>query len=350
MSSTASQRRVGQRGEGAPTGGPARPARRRCHGSQRDHRDDLLGQHVERVARVADRLDRAGLHPLGDHGGLDQVAAVLGEQHAAADRADLVAGPADALQPAGDASAATRPGRRGRPRPCRCRARGCEVATTAGSRPAFSSSSTIARCSRDTEPWCAAATGWTPLGHAAAGAGLGHQRGGVRARRHRLAGGPLVGQLVEPGWSAARPAGGSWRTRSSSGAPRQVEHPLLDVPARSTSAAGRRPPSPSSSPVGCAELAHVLDRDDDREVRLSCCDGGATTVDRRGRRPRKRATSSTGRTVADRPIRCAGRSSSASSRSRRERQVGAALGAGDRVHLVDDHRLDAAQRLAGRRW
>ena len=33
-----------------------------------------------------------------------------------------------------------------------------EVATTAGSRPAFSSSSTSARCSRDTEPWCARAT------------------------------------------------------------------------------------------------------------------------------------------------------------------------------------------------
>ena len=32
-----------------------------------------------------------------------------------------------------------------------------EVATTAGSRPALRSSSTIARCSRDTEPWCALA-------------------------------------------------------------------------------------------------------------------------------------------------------------------------------------------------
>ena len=42
--------------------------------------------------------------------------------------------------------------------------------------------------------------------------------------------------------------------------------------------------------------------------------------------PRNRATSSTGRTVADSPIRCAGRSSSASSRSRRQRQVRAALG------------------------
>ena len=39
-----------------------------------------------------------------------------------------------------------------------------EVATTAGSRPDFSASSTIARCSRDTDPWCAAATGWMPSG------------------------------------------------------------------------------------------------------------------------------------------------------------------------------------------
>ena len=31
-------------------------------------------------------------------------------------------------------------------------------------------------------------------------------------------------------------------------------------------------------------------------------------------------------------------------------QVRAALGAGDRVHLVDDHRLDAAQRLARPSW
>ena len=39
-----------------------------------------------------------------------------------------------------------------------------DVATTAGSRPDLSASSTIARCSRETEPWCAAATGWMPSG------------------------------------------------------------------------------------------------------------------------------------------------------------------------------------------
>ena len=39
-----------------------------------------------------------------------------------------------------------------------------EVATTAGSRPAFRSSSTSARCSLETEPWWArASTGGAPL-------------------------------------------------------------------------------------------------------------------------------------------------------------------------------------------
>ena len=49
------------------------------------------------------RLDRALVHPPGDDGALEQVAAVLREDHALARRADLVAGPADALEAAGDA-------------------------------------------------------------------------------------------------------------------------------------------------------------------------------------------------------------------------------------------------------
>ena len=75
-------------------------------------------------------------------------------------------------------------------------------------------------------------------------------------------------------------------------------------------------------------------------------DGGCTTVDRRAPPPRKRATSSTGRTVADSPIALGGLVEQRVEPLERQRQVGAALGAGDRVHLVDDHRLDAAQRLA----
>ena len=68
----------------------------------RAHRDELLRQHVERVPRVARLLDLAREHPLGDHGRLEQVAAELREDLAPARLADLVAGPADPLEPAGD--------------------------------------------------------------------------------------------------------------------------------------------------------------------------------------------------------------------------------------------------------
>ena len=78
-------------------------------------------------------------------------------------------------------------------------------------------------------------------------------------------------------------------------------------------------------------------------------DGGCTTSTSRGAAEERgdlvdaAARSPTARSAAP------GASSSASRRSRRQREVRAALGAGDGVHLVDDHRLDAAQRLAGRR-
>ena len=77
---------------------------------ERAHGHDLLGQHVERVAQVAGRLDLAVLHALDHDGGLEQVGPVLGEELAPAGRADLVAGPADALQAGGHRARATRPG------------------------------------------------------------------------------------------------------------------------------------------------------------------------------------------------------------------------------------------------
>ena len=70
------------------------------------HRDELLGEDVERVARDARVLDLALVHPPGDDGALEQVAAVLREDDALARRPDLVPGPADALQAAGDAGRA----------------------------------------------------------------------------------------------------------------------------------------------------------------------------------------------------------------------------------------------------
>ncbi len=61
--------------------------------------DGLLREDVERVLRDADGLDAAGEHPLGHDGGVQHIAAVLGEQGGAADLADLVAGAPDPLQP-----------------------------------------------------------------------------------------------------------------------------------------------------------------------------------------------------------------------------------------------------------
>ena len=78
----------------------------------------------------------------------------------------------------------------------------------------------------------------------------------------------------------------------------------------------------------------------------SLVDGGCTTVT--GRPPaRKRATSSTGRTVADRPDALGRPLEQGVEPFEAERQVRAALGAGDRVHLVEDDRLDPGERLAG---
>ena len=69
---------------------------------ERRHRDDVLGQHVEWVADEAGRLDLAGVHPLHDDGGLDQVGAVLREEPTPTLGAHLMAGATHALQPTGD--------------------------------------------------------------------------------------------------------------------------------------------------------------------------------------------------------------------------------------------------------
>ena len=116
------ERRAGQAGERR---GPADDLVDLVDGQgvQRDHRDDLLGEDVERVARVAHRLDRAGAHPLGDDGALEQVAAELREDHARETRRRPGARPGRPAAARRPPTAATRPGRRGRPRPCRCRAR-----------------------------------------------------------------------------------------------------------------------------------------------------------------------------------------------------------------------------------
>jgi hypothetical protein len=66
-------------------------------GVDRHHRHDLLRQHVERVARIARRLDRSFVHCLRDRGAGDEIAAELRHDDAARRRADLMAGASDAL-------------------------------------------------------------------------------------------------------------------------------------------------------------------------------------------------------------------------------------------------------------
>ena len=68
----------------------------------RADRDDLLCEHVERVARDDGLLDRAGLHALDDDRGFEQVGPELREDSSARDGAKLVAGAPDALQAACD--------------------------------------------------------------------------------------------------------------------------------------------------------------------------------------------------------------------------------------------------------
>ncbi len=66
------------------------------------HRHQLLGQHVERVARQDGRLDPPVAHAADDDRRLEEVASVLGKDHALAGLAHVVACTADALEAAGD--------------------------------------------------------------------------------------------------------------------------------------------------------------------------------------------------------------------------------------------------------
>ncbi len=65
-------------------------------------RDDLLGEHVERVPGDGRLLDRALAHRLRDDGALEQVRAELREDPALRDRPELVAGATDALEASRD--------------------------------------------------------------------------------------------------------------------------------------------------------------------------------------------------------------------------------------------------------
>jgi hypothetical protein len=335
------QRRVGQRGEG---GRPADDGGHLVDGARPfgHDRDDLLREHVERIAQVADGLDRPGLHPLGDQRALHEVTAVLGEQHPPADGPHLVTGAAHPLE-------AGRDGRRrldlhhevdrahvdaeleARRRDDRGQAAGFQRLLHYG--PLFPGHRAVVGGGDRLDA----------LGHPTTRAGLGHQRRGVGARWHRLAGGPLVGELVEPtGQPLGQPAGVGEHDGAAVGLD-QVEDPLLDRrPDRRTRLVARRRTLQLTGRL--AQLAHVLDGDDDREVpplggrrghHLHGSSAGQIGGDLLDRAHRRGEADPLRRTVQQlvEPV-------------ERDGEVGAALGVGHRVHLVDDHRLHAAQRLA----
>ena len=192
------------------------------------------------------------------------------------------------------------------------------VATTAGSVPCFSSSSISVRCSRETEPWCARAISWALPGSGSvapacaitsAGAALAGATSSPAARR------PAERLLVEPG---GQPLGEAPGVGEHDGRPvcgHEVDDVRLDMWPERRRGRGELTVVAVAAKVtwSASVVRSSTGTTTDRSSSLLL--GGCTTVTGCDP-PRKAATVSVGRTVADRPMRCAGVSSSSSSRSR----------------------------------
>ena len=281
-------------------------------------RDDLLREHVERVPRDLRLLDQALAHRLRDDGRLEQVGAELGEDAALRDVAEVVSGPADALQPAGD----------------RLRALDLDHEVDRAHVDAE-----LERRGGDEARDQAGLQQLLDLGPL-----LARERAVVGARDR------LVGELVEPqGQPLGEPAVVDEDDRRAV-LPHEVEQGGID---RGPDRARRRLVAGAhhdlGGPCGLAQpeigagLAHVLERDDHLEVELlarACVDeldrpaAGDEPSDLLQRPLRRREPDALERLVGG-----------ALETLERQRQMGAALGAGDGVHLVDDHGLDPAQHL-----
>ena len=314
-------------------------------------RDDLLRQHVERVAELGDLLDRADSHPFHDHRRLDQVAAVVGKEHTARGGADLVPGPADALQAAGHrrrrlhldddvdgAHVDAQLQRRG----------GDDAGQLAGLEVGLDLGSLLLADRAVVGPGDHRVPGAV---RRRARAGLRHDLGG--RRRARGLASPSRSACSSLRWAVSRSA--SRRELANTIVERwaadQVEDLVLHVRPDRRSVGGARPSGVErlvqtrlrgTEAVAPRSLMSSTGTTIDRSHDFSA--GGATTVTGCGP-PRKAATRSGGRTVADSPTRWVGPSSSvrlsatrASSRSRERARWAPALGAGHGVHLVDDHR------------
>ena len=215
------------------------------------------------------------------------------------------------------------------------------VATTAGSRPRLRSSSMSARCSLETDPWWALAmTASMPLLDAGLGDDLGRDLVRLRALSRR----PLRGDLVEPGREPLGEPAAVGEDDRALVLLDQVDDVLLDVrpdrlrPGRLLAVRAIDRPS-------VAGLGHVLDGYDHLEVpllgagRRDDLDRCAAAEEPRDllQRPHRRAQPDPLRGLVEQRVEAL----------EGDREVGATLGAGHGVHLVDDHRLDAAETLAG---
>ncbi len=282
----------------------------------------LLCQHVERVAGDRRLLDRPLTHRLGDDRGLQQVGAELREDTALRDGVEIVPGPPHPLQAAGDGL------------------RALDLHDEVDS--AHVDAELEAR-SRDEARDPAGLQELLDLDALLAG-----QRPVVRPRDL------LLRQLVQPSREPlGEPAVVDENDRRAV-LPHEVEERRVDR--RPDRAGGRLVAGCHLDTVGQdrlrepevrAELAHVLERDDHLEVErlaragvheldgTAAGDEAADLLERslRGREadPLKRAVRHTSEPL------------------QRHGEMGAALGAGDSVHLVEDDGLDPPQHLPGLR-
>ena len=350
MSSTASSAESGSAANGAARRTSAARSST-VHGLHRDHRHDLLGEHVQRVARVAHALDRA--RPASARRRrrtTTRSPRYFGKTTPRETAPTWWPGPAHPLQPGRDAR------------------RRLDLHDQVD-RAHVDAQLQRARSRR---PPAAGRTSAPPRRRPLL---PGDRRRGAPARpraarrrpmpglRHRLAPGSAAPLAAVADAEVRRPPRRSSASSFSRAVkplgqpprvgehdrravlPDQVEHPLLD---RGPDRRPRARPAAAdpSQPRRSARRGWPCPRPAPRPApRSSCGVGGCTTVHRRAPPPRNR------RHLVDRPD---GRGQPDPLRRprqqrvqplQRQRQVGAALGRSDRVHLVDDHRLDAAQRL-----
>ena len=312
----------------------------------RAHGDHLLGQHVQRGAQHPQGLDLPGHHPLDHDGALHEVGTVLGEHDAAGDGADLVPRTTDPLQPAGharrglhlhdevdrshvDAELEAAGGHDGG------QASGLEVVLDEGAL-LLADGAVVGTGQHQGRPGC--------------GPGLAHHlRGGpapVCLGRLTLLLGrvALLPHLVDLGGEALGQAPGVGEDQRRGVGGDEVDHPLVDVgPDGASLLLTRR--AADDLARGGAQVGQVGHGHDHRHVEL-LVRRGVHDPDRTpaGLEPRHLLDRAHGRRQPD-PLR--GGVEEGVEALQGERQVGAPLGAGDGVDLVQDDRADPEQRLPG---